>query len=299
MPRAALLSLHARVAGVTADSWSDPMLIQVWGPRYSVYVVAQRDRALFTLGRYPADARTQRVAQDMAARLAAHIGTGRMRFDDAAAVVDGNANRMRYATLTGTVAIRWEGARQPDVWILPRPTIEPDDARRELARRYLHVLGPATSASFASWAGIAASQGRATFDELAAANELVEVTTPVGDAQVLTSDEASFRAAPGTQRPAAARLLPSGDTFYLYWGRNRELLVPDAQHQAQLWTTRVWPGALLVNGEISGTWRRDQHRLSVSAWRPLSPAEVAAVEDEAFGLPLPSLGKPVEVGWEQ
>ena len=45
MPRAALLSLHARVAGVEPSTWEDPSLAQLWGPRYHTYVVAKRDFA--------------------------------------------------------------------------------------------------------------------------------------------------------------------------------------------------------------------------------------------------------------
>ncbi|MDL2335174.1 MAG: crosslink repair DNA glycosylase YcaQ family protein [Chloroflexota bacterium] len=295
MPRAALLSLHARVTGVHSGSWEDPALIQIWGPRYSNYVVAARDRALFTIARYPDDVRTQRVAEDMAARLAEHIGEGRMRFDDATAVVEGNANRMRYATLTGTVAIRWDGARQAEVWIVPRPAMTPVDARRVLSRRYLHVFGPTTHASFSEWAGIGPAQGRATFDELAVRRELVEVTTPLGEASILASDETSFRTPP--DQAAAARLLPSGDTYFLLQGRDRELLVPDAAQRALLWTTRVWPGALMVGGEVAGTWRRVQHKVTISVWRALSPAERTAVEVEALSLPLPRLVKPIAVAW--
>ena len=43
MPRAALLSIHARVEGTKPSTWEDPSLVQVWGPRYHVYVVAARD----------------------------------------------------------------------------------------------------------------------------------------------------------------------------------------------------------------------------------------------------------------
>ena len=57
MPRAALLSIHARVEGAHASSWEDPSLVQVWGPRFSVYVVPAQDHALFTLARLPDDAR--------------------------------------------------------------------------------------------------------------------------------------------------------------------------------------------------------------------------------------------------
>ena len=53
MPRAALLSLHARLTGVEPSSWEHPSLVQVWGPRYSTYVVAQPDFPLFTRSRLP------------------------------------------------------------------------------------------------------------------------------------------------------------------------------------------------------------------------------------------------------
>src|SRR5213075_2383140 len=56
MPRAALLSIHARVEGTEPSTWEDPLLVQLWGPRYSAYVVAARDVAIFSLARLPDDA---------------------------------------------------------------------------------------------------------------------------------------------------------------------------------------------------------------------------------------------------
>jgi hypothetical protein len=47
MPRAALLSLHARVEQVEPSTWDDPSLAQLWGPRFSTYVVAKDVFALF------------------------------------------------------------------------------------------------------------------------------------------------------------------------------------------------------------------------------------------------------------
>jgi hypothetical protein len=93
-------------------------------------------------------------------------------------------------------------------------------------------------------------------------------------------------------------LLPSGDTYFLYWGPNRELLIPDPARRAELWTSRVWPGAVLVGGDIAGTWRRANHRVSIQAWRPLSDAGRAAVEAEAATLPLPALPGEIRVTWE-
>ena len=36
-----------------------------------------------------------------------------------------NPNSLRYAAATGTVLIRWEGARLPVVWTVPPPQVSP------------------------------------------------------------------------------------------------------------------------------------------------------------------------------
>ena len=293
MPRAALLSIHARVEGTRPSTWEDPSLVQVWGPRFSVFVVPARDHAIFTLGRHPDDARRRRRAEDLAARMHGFLRGRRMTDRELGAGLR-VGNWMRYATTTGTFLIRWEGARAPVVWTVPTPDIDPPEARRELARRYLHVYGPTTLQAFAKWAGIGAVEARVAFESLRTL--LLAVRTPIGEAWILARDEAALREPP---RPAAAaRLLPSGDAFYLLQGVDRELLVPDAERRAELWTSRVWPGAVLVSGEIAGTWRRAQAKLSIKAWRRLSRTERDAVEAEAHSLPLPGVEGQIAVGWD-
>ena len=93
------------------------------------------------------------------------------------------------------------------------------------------------------------------------------------------------------------RLLPSGDAYYLLQGADRELLVPDAPRRGELWTSRVWPGAVLVAGEIAGTWRRAQAKLTIDPWRRFSRLEREAVELEAHSLPLPGVEGQIVVGW--
>jgi hypothetical protein len=294
MPRAALLSIHARVAGAHPSIWEDPSLVQLWGPRFSTYVVPARDRAVFSLGRLPDDARGRQVAMDMASRLHAFLDGQRMTDREAGSGLGENPNRFRYAAPTGTVLIRWEGARAPTVWTVPQPEVDPRDARRELARRYLHVFGPTTPAAFATWAGIGDAQAGAAFDALA--RSLTPVRTPIGDASILSRDEPVFRSPSGPA--AAARLLPSGDAYYLLQGVDRELLVPDAACRDALWTSRVWPGAVLVAGEMVGTWRRAQANVTIQPWRRLSSAEREAVEAEAESLPLPGIEGRIAVRWD-
>jgi Winged helix DNA-binding domain len=294
VPRAAVLSLHARVRGTEPDTWEDPSLAQLWGPRFSAYVVAAQDLAVFSLGRLPDDAPGRRRAEDLARRLQAFVAGGTMTYGEAGRGLGVSPNSLRYAAATGTVLIRWDGARQPTVWTVPPPDVDPRDARLELARRYLHVFGPATPDGFAQWAGIRPrAAGRAAFDALV--GSLTPVRTPVADAWILTADEPTFRD-PG--RPtASARLLPSGDAYFLLQGADRELLVADPNHRRALWTPRVWPGALIVAGEIVGTWRRAQADVTVESWRRLSPVERDAVEAEAGSMRLPGIGQPVRVRW--
>ncbi|HEX6474793.1 MAG TPA: crosslink repair DNA glycosylase YcaQ family protein, partial [Candidatus Limnocylindria bacterium] len=125
---------------------------------------------------------------------------------------------------------------------------------------------------------------------------LLSVRTPLGEAFALAEDAPMFQQAPATTE--AARLLPSGDPYYLLWGAAREFLVPDAAHRAELWTTRVWPGALLVGGEIIGTWRRNKATVIATPWRELSHAERTVVEAEAASLPLPDVTARATVEWD-
>jgi len=293
MPRAALLSLHARVEAVEPSTWEHPSLAQLWGPRYHTYVVPKRDFALFSLGRHPEDGKGRMRAERTAALLHAQLDGARATDREAGLALGIDPNALKYAATTGTVAIRWDGARAPTVWSVAAPAVEPADACRQLARRYLRVFGPATADRFACWAGISRRPAAAAFAALE--RVLLPVRTPLGDEWLLAADEPEARA--DAIAPAPARLLPSGDAYFLLDGAERELLVPQAELRQRLWTSRVWPGALLVEGEIRGTWRRTQRTVRIDAWSRLARAARDAVEAEASALPLPERAGGIEVVW--
>jgi hypothetical protein len=129
------------------------------------------------------------------------------------------------------------------------------------------------------------------------AGSLTPVRTPVGEAWILAEDDETFRTSVGGD-VASARLLPSGDTYFLLQGTDRELLVPDPGRRRQLWTPRVWPGAVLVRGEVTGTWRRAAAVVTIQPWHRLSPAAREAVELEAQSFPLPDVHGRIRVLWE-
>jgi hypothetical protein len=292
MPRAALLSLHARVRGIRADALASKHLVQIWGPRYSTYVVYAKDLAVFSLGRLPSEGPRRARAETTAWRLEAHLAGRRLPFGQAGREMGVIHNSLRYAAPTGRVLIDWDGARQPLVWTVAAPSMSSDKARLELARRFLHIFAPAGSASFAKWAGIRPGEAKAAFELLA--KELLRVRTSAGEDWILKKDEPAFKT---RLAPAAARLLPSGDTYFLLWGSDRTLLLPEAKQRAALWTSRVWPGALLVHGEIAGVWRRAGAVVLIESWLRPSAAERRAVEEEARALPLPG-EEAIEVRWE-
>lgn len=293
MPRAAVLSIHARVEGALPDSWDDQSLVQVWGPRFSAYVVSAEDRAIFTVGRTPDSSAARQRAEDLATRLAELLGDATMTYREAGLALGEHPNRLRYATTTGTILIRWEGSRSPTIRSVPPPEVTPEEAREELVRRYLHVFGPATAEAFGDWAGVKANSAASRFESLE--SELSAVQTPIGEGWILSSDEEVFRAS--IPQPAPVRLLPSGDTFFLLQGKQRDLVVPSSEQRSLLWPSRVWPGAVLVNGEVAGIWRRSGNEFRIEAWHHLDRRIRAAIEEEAASLPLADLEDSHAVTW--
>jgi hypothetical protein len=202
---------------------------------------------------------------------------------------------LRYAGATGRVLIRWEGAGQPTVRVVPAPDVDRQEARLELARRWLHTAGPTTAQAFAWWAGISPKGGRLAFEALGP--ELAAVDGPLGEGWILAEDADAFEDG-DSAAPDGVRLLSSGD-HYLMAG-DRELLVADPGHRRELWPPgTVWPGGLLVAGELVGTWRRSGSKATIRTWRTLDDAEREAVEVEAASLPLPVADTPVRVVWAE
>ncbi|MFO1541306.1 MAG: DNA glycosylase AlkZ-like family protein [Chloroflexota bacterium] len=294
MPRAALLSLHARVAGIEADALDDPALVQVWGPHHAAYVVAAADLAPFTLGRLPDGTAQRRRAVETAERLVDFLGVRELGYGAAGRGIGLPPNALRYAAPTGRILLRWDGARQPTIRVGPPLATDPEAARLELARRHLHVYGPTTADAFGRWSSVGPAAARRTWAALGDA--LVPVRTPAGAGTILAADEAAFRASPDDRVPGV-RLLPSGDALTLLHSAERELIVPDAAARAELWTSRVWPGALLLDGRIVGAWRPADADLTVVPWRALSGAERSAIEAEAASLPLAVSGGALRVRW--
>ncbi len=283
------------MSGSEPHVWSYPILTQVWGPRFNVYVVAEQDAPVFTVGRHPSKGAKRDLGIELADRLEALLGGEAIPYRDAGRALGVNPNQLRYAAPTGRLRVRWEGAGPPLVHTVPEPDIDPLEARRELARRFLHVLGPSTASGFARWAGVPPGQATETFDQLQP--NLISVGTSIGDAVILADDADSFYAEATTRTTPSVRLLPGGDNFVLRWGLERQVQVDDDTMRSALWPTRVWPGTLLIDGEIVGTWRRSGTALIITPWREIDRRVRIAVEHEASTLPLTRIDGDIAVTW--
>jgi hypothetical protein len=153
----------------------------------------------------------------------------------------------------------------------PVPGFAPADTapeRLDVVRAYLRLLGPATHKHVA---GYLDAPGRDVKEHWPA--DAVEVAVEGERRWMLAGDVDRLGDAP----PRVTRLLGPFD-LYLQ-ARDRSLLVDRPDHATDLWRTLGRPGAVLVDGEIVGTWRArrsgDSVAVSVSLWEDGNRAAIA------------------------
>lgn len=282
--------------GTQPDSWEDPSVAQVWF-RGSDYIVPRPDAGIFTLGSAPRD--PERVRQlDRLADGVHRVTQGRIVTVREVTGLLGLAHQthIRDVTLTGRVHIRWNASQ---IWIIPvdRPEIDAEDARRELARRHPHWFGPTTVARLARWTGVEARDAALTWASIEPELEPVDIDGAEGRRRYML--EADINALASAEPIAGVRLLPYDDA---YTKPDGEVLVPDPSLRARVLplvgqsTLGHTPGAILVDGEIVGSWQRQQRKVTVHPWSKLPPAVRDAIEAEALAFPIAGSSKP-SVAW--
>ena len=189
---------------------------------------------------------------------------------------------IRILTLQGVVCFApREGNKAPfiltDEWLgRPIPRVDPDMARAELLRRYLHCYGPSTRAAFASWLGVRSGDVDPWWSLVE--DELTQVDYG-GRAWMLDADVDTLRA---EAIPEGVRLLPPRDPYAQL--RDRETIVEKKYHR-DVWRTSGDPGTVLANGEIAGTWRPQKKgrklTIAVKTFEDLVERHLVAVRAEA------------------
>lgn len=124
----------------------------------------------------------------------------------------------------------------------------PPGAPLDLVRTTLHLLGPTTPAQVAAHLDSPVREVTSRWPA-----DAVTVAVDGAVAWVLEADLPALRAAAQGDDRHVVRLLGPYDLFLQ--ARDREVLVPDAQARRSLWPVLGRPGAVLVDGDLVGTWR--------------------------------------------
>jgi hypothetical protein len=292
-PRAALVGLHARVEDVPPDAWEHPDLAQIWF-RWADFVVPRADVGVFTLGTLTRHRPWADALEALADAVVADVGGpgGRAPSRDVQRRLPWAP--LRLSSTTGRVRIRWD-ARTVDVIAAGRPADDPAEARRELARRFVHAHGPVGPRHLARWAGLPAADARETWDELG--DELVPVAFAGHRRWMLRPDVA---AADRLARPTGIRLLPQGDAVL----HVNDAALPPAPTLAPRpeagVTSRLvnsLTGRVVVDGDMVGAWGRVKGAVTVVPWgAPPAARRAEEIEQEAGSLAR-TVGYPLTFRW--
>lgn len=289
IPRSGIIGLHARVEEVKSDAWDDPTLAQIWFRGGADYIVPRSDVGVFTLGCRPRDPERCRAIDELADRALDALGGEVLRVREVHEAL-GLEHPIRSTAHSGRVLIRWNASM---IWLIgcERPDLDEEDARVELARRFLGWLGPQTKERFRWWTG--AEPHDATQTWRAIQPELTAVEVEGTTRYALSSDiDALLDPAP----IEGVRLIHNDDPYVRF---DHDLLVSDTAKRD--WVFPRWgkspgyvPGAIVIDGEIAGIWQRQQRKVTIHPWRALPQEEI---EREALSFPIASKQK-AAVRWE-
>ncbi len=278
--------------GVGPDGWSAPDLAQVW-LRWAAYIVPRADADVFTLGAMPRDSDHAAALNRLATDLLRALG-GRPKSYAEIEAAGFDLSLVRLAGPTGRVLIRWD-ASTTEVIPADAPRSDPEQARLELARRFLRWHGPASERQFAIWAAVSASDARTTFTRLG--EELVAVAVAGLRRWHLETDLPELL---GAEPVEGVRLLaPDDPLLYL----DRDLVMGDSRRVVHLDPAAVgqrlvnsMAGRIMVDGELVGAWARNQAQFTLSSFAQVTPETEARIAEELERMTGP-LGRQTEVSW--
>jgi hypothetical protein len=152
----------------------------------------------------------------------------------------------------------------------------------DVIRGYLRFYGPAPVKAIATYLDAGARDVTAHLPDDVLQVQ-VDGVDPKPKRYLLTSDVDALAGGAGRATSGIVRLVGSHDPYLQL--RDRELLVADTAKQKDLWRVLGRPGAVLVDGEVLGTWRPRASggtlALSVEPWTSLARKLRTAVQHEA------------------
>lgn len=155
------------------------------------------------------------------------------------------------------------------------PQEEIDHPRLELLRAFFRVNGPTSRPLFRDWTESGTEATADLWKELGDELVRVEIDKRRYDLPEALVDE--VRKAP---RAEGVALVPPNDAYLRQV--DRTLLVPDSKRRGEVWRALSAPGALLVDGEVAGTWRyrRTEHDLTITPFDRLTADQRKQAEQQ-------------------
>ncbi|MER6417196.1 winged helix DNA-binding domain-containing protein [Streptomyces sp. NPDC001137] len=307
-------------ADVRAALWDERTLVKTHGPRGTVHLLPARELPLWcsALPAVPSTASPfapgVRVTEEQAQRIVAAIGgalegvsltidelseevvarTGPWAGDRVMPAFQDLWPRWRQvlhrAGQSGALCFGPNRGRKVTYTRPPHFTpLPPDEAVRELVRRYLRAYGPATPQHFAKWLAAPGGWAVKLFGTLAGAGEVEEVVFEGERGCWLVAGDTEF---PEGRLPGV-RLLPYFDAYGIA-AQPRELLFPGAAYERALAGGQAgnYP-VLLVDGVVAGVWhqRRRGRRTTVTV-EPLG--RLTARQERELGEQVERIGEVLE-----
>jgi uncharacterized protein YcaQ len=273
------LSLWARIDGLEREAlheglWADRTLVKLWAMRGTLHVLPTSELGMWLsgLGTYTNRGMTGHPEVDDFTQTVARVLEGRIlsREELAVAVEEDTGEpssadfvRFSWGSYLKPASFRgWlcfapsEDGRvkltSPATWLagtIDKP--DPEDALREVVRRFLSAYAPATADDLALWwGGFGPARGRRMLAELG--DEAVEVDVNGESGWMLARDVRGMAAAKATD---AARLLPAFDPWVAGASRRAGALL-DPKHRARVYRPQGWfSPVVLVDGRMAGVWK--------------------------------------------
>jgi Winged helix DNA-binding domain len=284
------LTLCARVDGIAADAvqdalWRERSLVKLWAMRGTLHLLPSTEIGMWlaALGTYehylkPVWLRGFDITRKELERLIATIGKtldGELLTREELAAEVARVSRSK--TIAERIQGSWgaylkpasfrgllcfgpgEGQRvrftAPATWVPGGvPEVDPDEALREVTRRYLGAYAPATREDLGRWWAVSPAQARRMLEGLG--DEAVEVDVDGEPCWMLV--EHVTEAAGARKPPNIARLLPGFDQWAIGASRTAPAQL-DPEHKARVYRPQGWISpVLLVNGRMDGVWRHER-----------------------------------------
>jgi hypothetical protein len=289
---AAELSIGARVEGLTRAQvqralWQDRALVKTWAMRGTIHVFAAADLPLVVAARCADGGRyglryflqlgfTEPQYDEFLRAVPEVLGEEPMTRE---ALASGVAERMKTpavsrALLESSWGTLWKPSMfrgelcfgpsegrtntfvNPRKWLKAWREWEPQEAQREITRRYLRAYGPATPRDFGFWwDGGGTAFGKKMFESLGEEVETVDV-----EGWKATALRSTLEALAQGKGGPSVRLLPMFDVYVLTQSRNLEPVLAK-EHKGQVFRPAAWVSAtVLVDGKMEGVWEYETRK---------------------------------------